>query len=570
MIRHRWEETVVHVSNMTENYVLVIGDIMGCLMMQARQLPTHKIKIQTTIVEQTAREVEQILQRHGGLTAEAKMTIREVFGKNQADLEYFVLVREDSYGEIHTNRLREGIFFSDPVGMQCAAVTSTTAFHYPRNTGEQLMDVSTPVQLNGVKVYALRSGMILLGTSIAVKTLLPVAALAVGIFAVSWIPSTTGRLLFEGVLAAGVLGVHLMDMRRFQGAYRTWIQFMRDIGKGQLQARLTPKTRDEYGQMQFELNKVIIGVGDILKQIGTHTHRVTASAQQLTTSADGVGRASQEIIQTILDIAQGSEMQASSTNQVNHSTRTMSASLNEIAQLSRHVAQASSHASELANRGRDTVETTTQQMTQIQSSVQHLEQTLVQLQTRMRDIVKFTDIIAGISSQTNLLALNAAIEAARAGEHGRGFSVVAEEVRKLADQSREAAGTIASLVGATQTDMNQAARDMGTTMQEVQSGLQTVHLTGDSFSGIHQAVEDVAHQIVSVSTSVQQIVGDAEQVVKLVDAVSEVAVANASGTQTVSAATQEQLASMEDIAHSASALTQLAQALQTLVSRFQV
>jgi methyl-accepting chemotaxis protein len=533
-----------------------------------RRLPKRKVRVQTRIVESTAKEVEQILAGHNGLTNEARAAIRQVFERNLGDLEYFVLVREDSFGEIHTNRLREGIYFQDPIGLKCAAVTSTTAFLYPRNTGEMLIDVSVPVYLNGKKVFALRSGMVLLGTGIAVKKLLPVTVLLVGVWSAAWITQPFTRITFEGILSVLLLGFAVLDLSKFQNAYKTWIQYMREIGKGHLQNRLQPKTRDEYGQMQFELNKVAIGISDILKQIATESQQVAASAQQLMVSADEVSRASEEISNTIQEIATGSEMQAQETDQVGQAMQNMAVALNDNAALAIRVSQSASEASQIAASGRQTVDTTIQQMNQIQESVHQLEQTMTQLQTHMQDIARFTQVITAISSQTNMLALNAAIEAARAGEHGRGFVVVAEEVRKLADQSKDAAAKIATLVGSIQSEMEKADTIMNMTVQEVQTGIETVQSAGHSFGDIDTAVQKLAEQTQSVFASLHQIVSESEQIVEMMKEVAKVAVANTSGTQTVSAATEEQLASIEEISRSIGTLSHMADDLQTLVNRF--
>jgi len=195
---------------------------------------------------------------------------------------------------------------------------------------------------------------------------------------------------------------------------------------------------------------------------------------------------------------------------------------------------------------------------------------VAKLGERAKEIGQIVDTIAGIAGQTNLLALNAAIEAARAGEQGRGFAVVAEEVRKLAEQSQEAAGKIAELIGEIQGDTDKAVVAMNDGTREVKTGAEVVNAAGAAFREIVTLVSQVSVSVKEISAAVQEMAGGSQQIVGAVKKIDTLSKSSAAEAQSVSAAAEEQLASMEEIASSSQALAQLAQDLQAAVAKFRI
>ncbi len=209
-------------------------------------------------------------------------------------------------------------------------------------------------------------------------------------------------------------------------------------------------------------------------------------------------------------------------------------------------------------------------MARIEDTVNTSASVVAKLGERSKEIGQIVDTISGIASQTNLLALNAAIEAARAGEQGRGFAVVAEEVRKLAEQSQEATQRIAELIGHIQTDTDKAVDAMNDGTREVKTGAEVVDSAGTAFREIVELVSQGSGQIRDISAAVQEMASGSQQIVGLVKKIDILSKTSAGEAQSVSAATEEQLASMEELATSSQALAQLAQDLQTAVAKFRV
>ena len=340
--------------------------------------------------------------------------------------------------------------------------------------------------------------------------------------------------------------------------------------QGDFTVKGTYQSKDELGLLTSSFNKMVGGVRSIIETVGETSHQVASSSQELSASADESTKASEYISTTIQELAVGSDQQVESVE----NSRTVIMGMTEFAgRISSNAEKAAATADQTAKmslEGTKAIDKVSTQMKSINETVVSLSEAFKHLTERSNEIGNITEVITSIAEQTNLLALNAAIEAARAGEQGKGFAVVADEVRKLAEQSARSAEQITRLITIIQNDTKQTMNSVISATGEVKEGLVVVHEAGGAFQKIENSITEVVTQINDVTNLVKNLTAGASEIETAISGVKEVAETAAGGTQTVSAATQEQLASMEEIAAASQILAQNAEELQHLIQKFKI
>lgn len=327
---------------------------------------------------------------------------------------------------------------------------------------------------------------------------------------------------------------------------------------------------DEIGQLADALAKMRSSMQILLKKITESAEQVAASSEELTASAEQSAQATTQVAATISEVAEGTEKQAKAVDDTSAIVEQMSAGIQQVAANANEVSSVTDKTTSAANEGGKAVDAAISQMVSIEQSVSSSAEVVTKLGERSKEIGQIVVTISGIAGQTNLLALNAAIEAARAGEQGRGFAVVAEEVRKLAEQSQEAAKQIANLISEIQSETDNAVVAMNEGAREVKVGADVVNNAGKAFKEIVSLISEVSTQIREISAAIQQMASGSQQIVAAVRDIDRISKDAAGQTQTVSAATEEQSASMEEIAAASQALAKMAEDLQSAVRKFRV
>lgn len=343
------------------------------------------------------------------------------------------------------------------------------------------------------------------------------------------------------------------------------------IAQGDLSGKaLTVRNRDEIGQLGISFNQLSGNIRQLVGNLTISSELLASSSKQLSST---LGETTAALVQTsssMTEVANNSEKQASSTQETSQSMEEMVKEIQRVAEASTHAYQLSMQTLEEADKGNSLIINSSEQMNAVSNTVDDLGITVTSLNDQSQQIGTIVSTIKGISEQTNLLALNAAIEAARSGEQGRGFAVVASEVRKLAGQTSEAAERVSVMVEEIITSIGHAHHLMSKGQNEVAAGVQAIDDTGKAFERILQATRTIVDQVEQSSTAAQQMYTGSEQISAAVMEVEQVSLHSASAAQTVSAATLEQLASMEEIAASARKLQEGSNEMRALVNQFKL
>ena len=327
---------------------------------------------------------------------------------------------------------------------------------------------------------------------------------------------------------------------------------------------------DEIGSLGRALVSMRDRLRDVISKVSSSAQMVAASSEELTASSDESSQSSAQIIKVITDVAMGADKQVLS---VETALGTVERIVKEIDNMSKSSAEMAGKASEMAEKagvGNQIVNKAIGQMDSLGKSVDTSSVLIGQLGERSKEIGEIVNTISGIAGQTNLLALNAAIEAARAGEHGRGFAVVADEVRKLAEQSQVSAKHISELIGKIQNDTQSVVQSMNVGTTEVKAGAEAVNNAGTIFRDIYKMIGEVNREIIATQKAVEEMIKASNEADVAVMEIEEISKKTAEGTGTASAATEEQSATIQEVAGASRALAELAQELQKLVNSFKI
>lgn len=328
--------------------------------------------------------------------------------------------------------------------------------------------------------------------------------------------------------------------------------------------------QDEFGEMTKAFASLNKKMNTLVRKIADSAQHVAAASEQLTASADQSAVVGAQVATSITEVAAASEKQLTGVRSTTQIVEKMSAGMEEVAGNVVTSHEQVEEAAEAARKGSTDIESAVQQMSLIETAVNNSAVVVTKLGERSKEIGTIVDTISGIAGQTNLLALNAAIEAARAGEQGKGFAVVAEEVRKLAEQSREAAKQIAQLISEIQTDTDEAVLAMGEGTKQVKIGAEVVTNAGGSFKIISNLVNCIVEQSEQMGTVITDMAMDTDTIVCAIQDIDKMSRNVAAESETVSAATEEQTASMDEIATASQALATMAQDLQNAINKFHV
>ncbi len=311
---------------------------------------------------------------------------------------------------------------------------------------------------------------------------------------------------------------------------------------GDLTARILAEYKGDFAKLQNDVNHFADSLGDLILKISDSVQNTASAAHEISSTAESLAAASQE--------------QSAQADEVANAVEAMSRTITENAMSAGRTADVATKNSTMALESGKVVELTVQKMKDIADVVQNSANSIEQLGESSKQIGEIISVIDDIADQTNLLALNAAIEAARAGEQGRGFAVVADEVRKLAERTTEATKQIANMIKGIQSETQQAVVAMNKGTVEVQSGIELADKAGDSLRQILTSTQEVLDMVNQIASASEEQSATSEQISKNVIAISKV--------------TADSTARVEEVAKTADELAQLTEQLRDLVMTFKV
>ena len=330
------------------------------------------------------------------------------------------------------------------------------------------------------------------------------------------------------------------------------------------------KNNDEIGDLATSFNSMLLNLRGMVKQLSLASETISATAEEFSATSEQSSEISRNVAKAIEHIAVGAEGQSRDALSSSNMVMEVKSGVKKVSDNTQAAAASADQTAVMANTGASTIYSSVTEIKTVNDNIYDVGEKVRCLGERSKEIGQVVGVINQIAEQTNLLALNAAIEAARAGEHGRGFAIVAQEVKKLAEQSKVYSERIQKLVNDILTETDQVISSMVETVNQSTEGIEAIKSVEQTFNDIQSAINGVTKQIKGVSYDTLQMNDAIEQISSDINDITNISTETAFQTQKVFSSMEEQLASSEEIAVSANTMANLAEELQKLVQKFKV
>ena len=392
---------------------------------------------------------------------------------------------------------------------------------------------------------------------------LPVSDIQDDINVVMWTGIGLGAiaLVVSGVIASFVA---VFFTRRI----RTIAVGLEKVSQGDLTTHVTVKSNDELELLANSLNTTVDNLKYIIGDIQSVANKVNDSSKVLADTSNQTKNSAVEVTRTAEEISKGAVEQAEESEAGANMTNTLAEGIDELTESTKLMDELASDSNNLNDMGVKVVNELRNKTSENEVATKRVETSILELDSKSKEIGNILDTITSIAAQTNLLALNASIEAARAGEHGRGFAVVADEIRKLAEDSKNATQEIQDIVINIQNESSQTVAVMKDVKDRGKEQSTAVEHVNEAFNSISSNIKDITLQIESINRHMLKMNDDKDNIVLSITNISAISEETAAASEEVTASMDQQLESTEEVAKLANDLNEMAHTLRESLSRF--
>lgn len=356
--------------------------------------------------------------------------------------------------------------------------------------------------------------------------------------------------------------------RKLTESIKHIIEKINMFATGDFNAKLQLTSKDEFGDLAKSFNEMAENLRQTMVDVSEASSQVAAMSEQFSASSEEISSASTEITNSIIDIAEGIENQNDMSENVNMLAEGVSNEIQHISENVNLMRDRVDHTDEISVEGKSEVIQLSNKVETILANSETITADIIELDRQNEAITESIIAIKNIAEQTNLLALNASIEAARAGESGQGFAVVAQEVRNLAVASNDASVEIEKVIQDISNKIKVSVDSIIENNSFIKEGQEQVHMYGERFDDIINSVSNVKEQTNAVQHSVHNITNNIEKLSQQIDQTNEISRNSSDQTQGIAAASEEQNASMLEIAEAANELAKIATQLQSFIQNY--